>query len=213
MEQVQLNLNEVIDLYCNKKYSLRKVSKICNCAPSTLSKFLKNNNVQIRSGYDKLYYGYRQRKNMPEKYLDQYGYISYKNHKREHRLVMEEFLNRKLLSTEYVHHIDFNKQNNDINNLFLFKDNAMHRYYHAYILKNDYISPQNFIITQSQKIKDIINYDFLYENYILLDKSINEIYNNNNKIVSRKAITSWLKKYGIYYLKEPIVNQWSIRLK
>lgn len=35
----------------------------------------------------------------------------------EHRRVMEEFLGRKLLRSEVVHHKDRNKKNNDISNL------------------------------------------------------------------------------------------------
>lgn len=35
----------------------------------------------------------------------------------EHRYVMEQFLKRKLLPTEYVHHIDKDKLNNQISNL------------------------------------------------------------------------------------------------
>ena len=37
----------------------------------------------------------------------------------EHRFVMEQKLGRKLLTSELVHHIDKNKQNNDLNNLEL----------------------------------------------------------------------------------------------
>ena len=38
---------------------------------------------------------------------------------REHRIVMENHIGRKLLSSESVHHIDGNKLNNDISNLEL----------------------------------------------------------------------------------------------
>lgn len=38
---------------------------------------------------------------------------------REHRYIMEQFLGRKLLKNEHVHHIDGNGLNNDINNLEL----------------------------------------------------------------------------------------------
>lgn len=36
-----------------------------------------------------------------------------------HRMVMENHLGRKLNSNEIVHHIDLNKMNNDIDNLYL----------------------------------------------------------------------------------------------
>ena len=38
---------------------------------------------------------------------------------KEHRFIMEQFIGRKLKPNECVHHIDFNRQNNDINNLLL----------------------------------------------------------------------------------------------
>ena len=37
----------------------------------------------------------------------------------QHRYVMEQYLGRKLLSNEQVHHIDMKKTNNDISNLWL----------------------------------------------------------------------------------------------
>ena len=36
---------------------------------------------------------------------------------RKHRLIMEEYLGRYLLSTEHIHHRDGNKKNNEISNL------------------------------------------------------------------------------------------------
>jgi len=41
------------------------------------------------------------------------------NYVLRHRLIIEKNLKRLLTKDEYVHHIDFNKKNNDITNLFL----------------------------------------------------------------------------------------------
>lgn len=37
----------------------------------------------------------------------------------EHVLIMEKHLKRPITKKEHVHHIDFNRQNNDINNLYV----------------------------------------------------------------------------------------------
>lgn len=47
-----------------------------------------------------------------------------------HRLVAERKLNRPLLKTEYVHHIDGDKYNNDEENLLVFRSVADHSAYH-----------------------------------------------------------------------------------
>ena len=53
----------------------------------------------------------------------------------EHRLVMEANLGRLLTKEENIHHIDFDKANNKIENLHLFSSNSEHRKYHEF-LKN-----------------------------------------------------------------------------
>lgn len=49
---------------------------------------------------------------------------------RTHRFNMSKHIGRELLSTEVVHHIDRDRSNNDINNLFLFHCNKCHGYHH-----------------------------------------------------------------------------------
>lgn len=48
----------------------------------------------------------------------------------EHRRRVEEFIGRKLRKEEVVHHIDFNKKNNSINNLMLFPNQKAHASFH-----------------------------------------------------------------------------------
>ena len=48
----------------------------------------------------------------------------------EHRLVMQKHLRRRLFPQEVVHHIDGNKENNDIHNLVLFPSKSAHAKYH-----------------------------------------------------------------------------------
>jgi len=49
----------------------------------------------------------------------------------EYRLKVAQVLKRPLLRTECVHHIDHNPENNDIQNLMLFKNNSDHKKYEA----------------------------------------------------------------------------------
>lgn len=49
----------------------------------------------------------------------------------EHRIIMEQHLGRKLKSTEIVHHIDGNPQNNDISNLELLNSQSEHAKMHG----------------------------------------------------------------------------------
>ena len=71
------------------------------------------------------------------KHLDKAGYVrvsgkrlNKKDHReREHRIIMETKLGRKLLTLEIIHHIDGDKTNNDLTNLFL-SNNSGHQKAH-----------------------------------------------------------------------------------
>ena len=55
----------------------------------------------------------------------------------EHRFVMECKLGRYITEEECVHHIDFNKSNNEPSNLMLFKNNSEHIKFHNKIKQNE----------------------------------------------------------------------------
>ena len=48
----------------------------------------------------------------------------------EHRAIVENFIKRALVRGECIHHIDQNKQNNDINNLMIFRNHKEHSAFH-----------------------------------------------------------------------------------
>ena len=81
------------------------------------------------------------------KYIDSGGYVlilvdnrhhkvtGWRRYKKEHTLVMEKYLSRKLKKNENIHHIDVNKQNNDINNLIIYTDEQDHKNMHKSLEK------------------------------------------------------------------------------
>jgi len=72
---------------------------------------------------------FRKRKANGEGCITPAGYMRFIINRRpifEHRIVMEKHLRRKLKRTEFVHHKDGNKLNNNINNLELMKSNSLH---------------------------------------------------------------------------------------
>lgn len=126
---------------------------------------------------------------------------------------MEQYLGRQLTNGEYVHHIDFVKTNNALENLFLFKNdgNSIHLMYHGYIKNNEYISPQEFVDLYEDKIINFLSLKNLRRLYIEKDYStvqISQIFFYTYGItISRQAIVEKLKKYKIFYERAPHVNQ------
>jgi len=58
----------------------------------------------------------------------------------EHRKIVEEFIGRKLKPEEVIHHIDFNKLNNDIDNLMVFPTNKEHIKFHTKLKQYSYLT-------------------------------------------------------------------------
>lgn len=76
-------------------------------------------------------------------YVQTDGYLVYSptgksaDRKLHHRYVMEQHLSRKLRSDEIVHHIDENKQNNDISNLEIMTRSQHASHHHGRHLKEE----------------------------------------------------------------------------
>ena len=103
----------------------------------------------------------------------------------EHRLILENYLNRKLLSHEIVHHIDMDKDNNKRSNLYLCEDRTEHRRIHSSLELLGYKLLGNKIWFDYEKKKYV-----LYETKIPEEKKRNieldieyniHIFKRNNK--------------------------------
>ena len=94
------------------------------------------NNPAWRGGKTKTTWGYILIKKPDHPYANNHNYVP------EHRLKVEEALGRYLTPKEVVHHIDGNKQNNDISNLMVFCCNSAHHRFHN---NPDNVKPEEII--------------------------------------------------------------------
>lgn len=123
-------INKIIQL--NKDgLSQYKIADVLGIKQSTLNKACKRLGIRLQRNYprgDKVYNfkGYRSHDGM--------GYITHtdKGMRREHRVVMETYLGRKLSPDEVVHHKNGDKIDNRIENLVL-TTRAEHKRLHSEI--------------------------------------------------------------------------------
>ena len=214
LRKIIFDLNHIKYLYSNNK-STRQIGKIYNCQHQTVVKFLIKNNILVRDAHDKIYYKERIKQYSKHKELDNLGYVVISVNgiiMREHRYVMEQHLDRKLSTEETVHHIDFDKTNNDISNLYLFNNDTLHLIYHSYVSSHTYIFPSDFLNNYELIINNILSYDYLHNKYIKLKISANQISLETENLfglsICRQAIINYLKKYNIYNMRKPQVNQY-----
>lgn len=149
------------DQYINQEKTAIQISEICKCNNSTIGNWLKIFNIKIRSqsnimknkfkqGYKqwnegkKLSKEHRQKiskngrsKNWKNNYrtdlINPRYYTSFRTAK--HRLIIEKEIGRQLWDFERVHHIDEDKQNNHIENLFICKSQSYHSKIHRQLEK------------------------------------------------------------------------------
>jgi len=70
-----------------------------------------------------------------------HGYQAKTDKKYIHRIVFEEYINRPLKKREIVHHIDKDRINNNISNLFLFRNLKAHLRFEFFQKRNNIIIP------------------------------------------------------------------------
>ncbi len=129
----EMNSEKVLKM-CEEGYSLSEIGDEVGTTRCTVKRFLRRRGVTKEFPTTKegeRHYAWKGR------LIDKDGYvlIHVKGHPNgrkhtpyvlEHRLVMEEFLGRHLLPDEVVHHINGVKDDNRIENLQLFENNAAH---------------------------------------------------------------------------------------
>ena len=105
----------------------------------------------------------------------------------EHRLIAEKFLLNNINSIKIngklylkpecvVHHIDFNKKNNDPNNLYVFENESIHVLFHNLYKSKRVNSLEDFLrYYEDTYINKLYNYQWLHKAYIEYNLSMNQI--------------------------------------
>ena len=136
--QFKIWTQEEIDFLKNNyfKYTVKELSEILQRTESSITgkKFelnLNNKYEKIKENGGKVYF-----QNGREYYL----YYDKKSNKLTayHRKKYEEYYNIKLKKENKIHHIDGNKKNNKMSNLFLCEDTSHHRKIHCQLQKISY---------------------------------------------------------------------------
>ena len=201
----------IISEYLNGK-TTRELAKEFGITHSVILRFLHNNFIPVRKAHDITNYSSRRKNDYSEiNSIDSSGYKHTTRtgaNVRTHRYVMEQFLGRNLLPEEHVHHIDGDKTNNNISNLFLFPSGRFHHLYHAYVNKGGMLSPSDYMTEYENMINWLYSYETLYDLYINKQMSCNAIAKSYPNFSSRTSITNALKKFGIYKLRSPTINQY-----
>lgn len=118
--------------YIKERLSMWEIAKLINRDHSSIHYWLRKFNIPTRTlseAREGKFFGKNCNHWRGGRWIDAEGYVQIycpehphataKRYKTEHRLVMEKHLGRYLKPWEIVHHIDGNRSNNKIKNLFL----------------------------------------------------------------------------------------------
>jgi len=131
----------------------------------------------------------------------------------KHVKIYENYINRKLLKNECLHHIDLNKLNNKINNLYLCSDKKEHQLCHV-SLQNVALSFLNKKVWFDRKSKKyIVNYIFQENIQNIKIEDIPEKYNicigtcGKSRIKYKKFFKDGKYKFVHTYMAENIIGR------
>ena len=163
-------------------------------------------NASWKSDEHITYYNYKRIRSEDHPFRDSVNFVA------EHRLVAEKYLltdensieinGKKYLKPEcVVHHIDFDKLNNSVENLYVFQNESLHTLFHN-LYKSGRVTDLNDFINyyQSTYIDKLYNYQWLYKAYIIYDLSINQISKSFN--IPYKSVQTEIYKHKLDEIKK-----------
>ncbi len=142
------NKEWLYDQYWNQQLPMRVMAKNGNCGRRTIERWLKKFGIRIRTNSETSkgknnpnWKGYR-KKIFHKGYILIYKPKHYRANKAgyvcEHITIMEKIKGRGLWPKEAIHHIDGDRSNNNIDNLFLTLNNSQHFKLHSSLQKVAY---------------------------------------------------------------------------
>ena len=136
MKKLNITYDELYNLYINQGLSTLSIAKIYNAHHSSIRDLLIKFKIRTRNISEAKRVSTLNRKQDSKLFkhgLDTNGYrIFRKNGKKtkEHRVIAESILKRKLNRNEVVHHVNGIKTDNRIENLWIFPSPKDHAKYH-----------------------------------------------------------------------------------
>jgi hypothetical protein len=130
-------------MYLEEKLTVEQIAEKLDCGTTTVWKHIyqfglaldQEEQRQRKLARNAVRFADVRRKSGGDQFVKQAGHpLANKNgYVTEHRLTVERFIGRHVVKGEVIHHIDFDKQNNTIENLALLPNQAVHELVHRYI--------------------------------------------------------------------------------